>query len=629
MNIQNSYDPTLGMTFEEYFGYSQYEEDPHETPEEPVGVVFDADEYDLFKVSFSDAVLSTHMAMADALEARLNNDNDVLRFYSDYTGRGKTSGAILHLGEMIESGQIDRVLFLTREIAGVEEVYRTFKKTWPHINVVPWSTAHRKGRTAPNSDLQVSRSNVTRDEAKVAQVVISTHAAGKQWRTRGEYPLGQNFDIVLIDEYPDPVASGQFHLSEAQGLYEKYQWGKMGKQAKAIRDWMSDLQEAKGRLPRPDWAKDIDPRFPKEVLDLAEAVRQGRSFIVTRGEHRSLHWSRLNMPFEGKALLCSATNELEGWRMDPRLTSQSLKEHRGFPTDYSQVKVTFAPWPREPAKVNNAQLKDPYTVEQLQKAIFREVAHGLPKDDGETLVLMPKTLRDSLSSDFLWQLQKSRGQDKVYIHHWGSGIGTNAYQDCRYAVVVGLFHQNAFGIHQKIKGHKLHQSEMIETYGANSKEVTTTKNNEHARHIIQMLNRIRIRGMDTTHSHPYVAKSAHIRWIATPKDTERACGVLETAFHKIEVDRSAVEDEIEVVDDPSQVRGWEQKAKVICNQMEKAGRKSFTSKDVGAEFACGYPKQPRQRQRFRAGAEDLGWTVVPGDGRGKPTTFTKDIEPSD
>jgi len=616
--LEETVGDALGMNFEEYFGYSQYE-DPEAIAEEPVGVVFDDDESDLFKVHFSDAVLQTHRAIADALEARVGSQSDVLRFYSDYTGRGKTSGAILSLGEMIESGQVDRVLFLTREMAGVEEVYRQFSKTWPNISVVPWSGAHRGDN---NNKLNVSRDDVTRDEAKKAQVVISTHAAGKQWRTRGDYPLGQNFDVVLIDEYPDPVAGGQFQLSEAEALSEKYYRGHMGKQAEAIRDWMRDLQENTGRLPRPDWAHDLDHRFPKEVIDLAEAVRQGRSFVVTRGKHRSLHWSKLNMPFEGKALLCSATNELEGWQMDPRLTSRLLKEHRGFPTDYSQVKVSFKPWPEAPAKTKNPELGDRHTVEALEKAIFREVAFNLPKDDGETLVLMPKTLRDNLSGDFHWQLQKSRGQAKVYIHHWGSGIGTNAYKDCRYAVVVGLFHQNAFGIRQKINGHKLHQSELIEAYGANSKEVTTTKHNEHARHIIQMLNRIRIRNMDNSHSHPYVAQSADISWIATPEDTDLACGVLEKAFEKITIDRTAVADQTGVIEDPAQAKSWADKAEVICRQMEKAGRKSFTSKDVEETWG-GYPSATRQRRRFRATAENLGWTVTSGNGRGKPTTFTK------
>lgn len=620
--LEETVGDALGMTLEEYFGYSPYE-DPDATTEEPVGVVFDDDEYDLFKVAFSDAVLSTHRDMANALDARVANESDVLRFYSDYTGRGKTSGAILSLGEMVESGQVDRVLFLTREMAGVEEVYRMFAHTWPKIAVVPWSGAHRGDDNPKN--LEVSRDDVTRDEAKKAQVVISTHAAGKLWRKHGDYPLGKDFDVVLIDEYPDPVAGGDFHLSEAEALSEKYYRGRMGEQAKAIRDWMRQLQDlkGKGRLPKPEWANDLDHRFPHRVRELAKAVRQGRSFIVMRGEHKSLHWSKLNMPFEDKALLCSATNELEGWQMDPRVNQRLIKEHRGIATDYSQVNVTFKPWPKEPAKVRNPDLGDPYTAEVLQDAIFKEVAYNLPKDDGETLVLMPKTLRDNLSKNFEWQLQKSRGSAKVYIHHWGSGIGTNAYKDCRYAVVVGLFHQNAFGIRQKINGHKLHRTDLIQSYGANSKEVATTKDNEHARHIIQMLNRIRIRNMDPEHSHPYIAQSAHIRWIATPPDTDLACEVLGKAFEKIKIDRSQVVDEIDVIEDPAQVKRWADKAKVICRQMEEAGRKSFTSKDVDADFACGYPKQSRQSKRFRAAAEELGWTVVAGRGKGVATTFTK------
>jgi hypothetical protein len=56
--------------------------------------------------------------------------------------------------------------------------------------------------------------------------------------------------------------------------------------------------------------------------------------------------------------------------------------------------------------------------------------------------------------------------------------------------------------------------------------------------------------------------------------------------------------------------------------MEKAGRLSFTSKDVDAEWG-GYPKHGKERQRFRAAAEDLGWKVQVFRGRGKATTFTR------
>jgi hypothetical protein len=593
---------------------------------EPEGVIYEDDEYDLHEVDFSPAVLQTHMSIRNAIEARVRQ-HDQIRFYSDYTGRGKTSGAILTLGEMVTNGDCKRVLFLTREIAGVEEVYRTFSGTWPNLDVVPWSGAHRGSHT---SRLDLKRTDVTRDEARQAQVVIATHAAGKVWRKNGDYPLGQNFDAVLIDEYPDPVAGGQFHLSEAEALSEQYYYGPMGEQAEALRNWMRELQDFNSgkaggikRLPKPDWAKEIDPRFPKEVKALADAVQQGRSFVVTRGKHRSLHWSRLDMPFEDRALLCSATNDVEGWALDPRFSAGKLSEFRGIPTSYEDVQVTFKPWPKEPAKTRNPELGDRHTVEALQDAILHEVAYNLPKDDEETLVLMPKTLKDNLSDAFIRQVQKARGDsNKVYLHSWGSGIGTNLYKDCKYAVVVGLFHQNAFGIRQKINGHKLHQSEEIRSYGVNSKEVTTTRDNEHARQIIQMLNRIRIRNMQDNPANPFIAEAAEIIWIATPEDTDRACKVLEREFQGINVDRSEVVDEIEVIDDPRQVRGWDAKARVICRQMEKAGRLSFTSKDVDAEWG-GYPKHGKERQRFRAAAEDLGWKVQVFRGRGKATTFTR------
>lgn len=594
----------------------EYLKETSQASEEEQGCLAMPDENNLHNVEFPKAVLDTHKAMSEAIEARMQDKTGQLRFYSDYTGRGKTTGAILTIGEKISDPKHDmkRALFLTRECAGVEEVYRQFKATWPDLSVVPWSGAHKVSGTIA---LDVERNDVTEDEAKEAQIVISTHSAAKTWMKNRNYKLGKDFDFVLVDEYPEPVTGGTLKPSAAMAWQEQHQYGRKGEVLEKVSQWMQDLQDKPiDQLERPEWAQMINDDFPEAAVEMAKAVCAGRSFVTQKGKWKALQWAEIQMPLAGRALLCSATNELEGWQLDPNLKTESLVAHRGEATDYSQVQVTFKPWP-ELAKTLNPDLGDKGTVAAFREQITNEL-DNLPNDGGDVFVLMPKNLKEGLKTDFIESVA-SRHNGQIMFQHWGAGIGSNAYQNCSHAIIVGLHHLNALGVNQKVKAHSHYKSDKLEHGGTNTALVKTTKENEHARQVIQMLNRIRIRQMERDSENPFLAKAANIVWIATEGDTGTIAGVLRGYFKDISIDRAQVPEGFMVVDDVGSLR-WEERGKWVGNRMERLGVKEFTYSDVDTQFGI-RPKGSRQTKKFKVGLEAIGWQVVVGNGRSNPTIF--------
>lgn len=586
---------------------------------EEEGCVATFDQSNLHNVTFSEAVLKTHRAMSEAIEERLKDESGQLRFYSDYTGRGKTTGAILTIGEKISDSDhaMKRALFLTRECAGVEEVYQLFAATWPNLSIAPWSGAHKVGGEIK---MDVARNDVTEEEAREAQIVVSTHSAAKKWMKYRKYPLGADFDFVLVDEYPEPVIGDTLKPSEILAWHERDQYGPRGDTLLKVKKWVHDLQDQTDKqLERPDWLDQINDGFDKRLVGLAEAIGAGRAFITQQGAYQHLQWSRLLVPFEGRALVCSATNELEGWQLDPKLKPETLVAHRGKPTDYSQAQVRFMPWP-EYAKTQNPELGDRQTARLLRDQVVSEL-ENLPKDGGDVFVLMPKALREGLSKGFFDSVA-NRHTGKIMVQHWGAGIGSNAFQGCSHAIIVGLHHLNALGVVQKIKAHRGYQSDTLRRGGANTKVVYDTKDDEHARQVIQMLSRICIRQMDEAADNTYLAKAANIVWIATPKDTDKIAAVLKKSFKNIRIDRVEVPEEFLVVDDVTQLRCWIERAKWVGKQMDNLAIQEFTYADVDARFGI-QPKESRQKKKFNAGLQAVGWQVTIGDGRGNHTRFSR------
>ncbi len=586
-----------------------------EASEEEKGCLTMPGENNLHNVEFPKAILDTHKAMSEAIEARMQDKTGQLRFYSDYTGRGKTTGAILTIGDMISDPNHDmrRALFLTRECAGVEEVYRQFKATWSKLSIVPWSGAHKLGG---NLALDVERDDVTEEEAKKAQIVISTHSAAKSWMQSRNYKLGKDFDFVLVDEYPEPVTGGTLKPSVAMTWQEQHQYGWKGEVLEKVSQWMQDLQDRPSvQLERPEWAQMIKGDFPDAAVEMAKAVCAGRSFVTLKGKWKALQWAEIQMPFEGRALLCSATNELEGWQLDPYLKAESLVAHRGEPTDYSQVQVTFKPWP-DFSKTQNPELGEYGTVAAFRQQITSEL-ENLPNDWGDVLILMPKSLKEGLTTGFFDSVA-NRHSGKIMVQHWGAGIGTNAFKNCSHAIIIGLHHLNALGVNQKVKAHSHYNSDKLEHGGANTALVKKTKDNEHARQIIQMLNRIRIRQMERDAENPYLAQSANAVWIATPDDTDTIAGVLGDKFKNINIDRTQVPEGFMVEDDVTNLRDWRDRGKWVGKYMDSTGVTEFTYSDVATQFGI-YPTESRQRKKFKTGLETMGWQVVVGNGRGNST----------
>mgnify|MGYP003677748105 CR=1 FL=1 len=490
--------------------------DLHSNAEDEEGILEQRSSYDLWDVDFTAAVKITHSRVEDALQHRISTMGPQLKFFSDWTGRGKTSGVILATGKLFQRGQAARVLFITREIAGVDDVTRHFLETWPDLDVVGYSSAHRKYDTKA-VDWEVYRDDVDPKELKTAQIVVTTHEYAKGWVGNNHWPAGKDFDLVVVDEYPDPVKADTVPMQDITTMRSDcYNKNRLVVLAE-VEDWANKVYN-EGFAPKPTWLDKIDSSYPERLVKLVEAIKAGRLFATkdNRG-WTTLQWAELMVPFEQKAIIFSATNHVEGWQFDPNVTDKITYNLTEQPTNYEDLTITFTDWPKD-VPTNNKTLGE--HVEASLKAIEQQVA-SLPNDGKDMLILAPKPLCDGIPKGWLDQMGELRGGGKVYLNNWGKGIGSNAYKDCHHMIIFGLYHKNKNGHKEHIMGHGRFQSEgSIEVGSFEDKAMQTAKKNHHTRWIVQMLNRISVRTMVSGDRDldMYKAQAGNIIWITAPKD---------------------------------------------------------------------------------------------------------------
>lgn len=592
----------------------------NEDYQEPAGRSAEYDENNLRNITFSAAVSLTHKNVREALESRFLDDKPVQHFYTDFTGRGKTSGIILALGHMFQARDIDRVLICTREIAGVEDLYMQFLATWPELCVAPWSGAHKEH--GKRTDVPVERLHkVTRKEARKAQVVITTHSAATEWAKSGKYELGDSddFDLCLIDEYPEPVEADTIKPSQVVEMKESNLNRKLKEVYEEVSDWFYELGD-QDVIPRADWMDKIDASFNPRLVKLVEAANEGRAFATkdNRG-YLVMSWVKLNIPFPDKAIIFSATNEVEGWKFDPRI-DQDLQPDDTQKTNYEDLTVTFKNWPTGVVGTNSEIAKK--WSAQVFGSIERAVGN-LPDDDEDVLILMPKDLADKICEGWRETLASARGTE-VYTNNWGRGIGSNTWKDCKHMIIFGLFHIAKEGLMEMRKAHEMYENNAnnVEVFTFQERGQQVARVNHHTRHIIQMLNRIRIRKMVSNGNDMFKAQSGNTVWITQPKDRDTIETILVQNFPNVQIRHCMEMDPGDVIeDDLLDIRAVvgnkgnaEQKITMIFNYLDQNGITEITQTKL-KEITGWKPTTSGQIEAVKRVANKMGWRIIPSSGR--------------
>ena len=615
----------LGMSFDEFF--STYAEDEDER-------TFSNDTNqcdDLMQVKFPKIVLQTHERVRSMLLEQYTR-KDGLKFLSDWTGRGKTTGIIKGLADLFLQYPNAKILIVTREMVEVNSLWCTLQQTLSGVSIVGYSSAH-KG--AADVEWEPVRTDVSKGEVKDAQIVISTHSSGINKKNAF---LHKDRDLMLIDEYPDPVSTGIITIDEVAKVLDENRYGDEATQV-AIKDafkWIANLW--KGRVTQDGWVDALSAtttgksEATNKLIQFGKMYRQGKGFVRSNGSSKSLVWAEFNLPMESSSIIFSATNAFEGWQIDPK---RALLDKSGQPTDYSDLSVEFRAYPKGIKNTQNKSLMNTsHSIGLVKGAIDRAIYEASP--DEKVLLLVPKAVAD-------WFRQRPENEqlpDNVSLINWGSGIGTNAFMDCTHMVVMGLFHMASDKLAADCLGHG---ADVLELLNNNARAIKGARGNHHSRWIIQMLNRTAIRKMSDG---ALKAAATHVTWLTTPKDEEIATGVVNKEFLNAKVvpaerfTAATIKEDVELVVDGFDVMCDELKAlikrqKGIGNKVryaltwynEKTDQKVVTSKELSEVFGLDF-KQTKVNASLETTAQaitQLGWSYKPSSrGKyGKPHTWTK------
>lgn len=474
----------------------------------------------LLDVNFSAEVLKTHERVEKIVFDQFYR-KDGMKFLSEWTGRGKTTGVVKALGELFSRHPEAKVILVTREMAEVDNLWRTVASTLPEVSCLGWSGVH-KGQVS--ADWEPVRDDVKKKELQEAQLIITTHASGTD--KKNTY-LHNRRDLLLIDEYPDPVSSGMLELSDLYELAKAENYSlKETKEVvlKAIA-WATNIW--KGRPIKDDsWIDDAESvPFAGDKMQrlhlFAQKYREGKGFLRVNGDYKTFIWAEFNLPMEERSVVFSATNAFEGWHLDPK-RRLPVNKMVGEPTDYSDLAVTII---RRPTGMKSRQNKTLMNHKDDRGRVLGALRDAVSRFDyleEKVLVLVPKAVADWLKINPLEEYDCLNHSNVSFIH-WGMGIGTNAYQDHKNMVVWGLFWMISDKLAADAVGHGVNAEDVRNN---NSRAIVQQKANHHSRWIIQMLNRIQIRQM----SDGLRAKEGKVVWVTTKKEEGIICDVLKKDF---------------------------------------------------------------------------------------------------
>lgn len=391
-----------------------------------------------------------------------------LQFFSAETGLGKTTGAQLAMVKLWAE-RWDQIPFLvmvpTRKDADL--YWQAMEKLEEGCSAV-WTQAHDPSDSTI-ADFHIS-CQFTKEQAKKYRCLIITHNAGKA----AEDWVGRR-DAVLIDEYPQPVASGivhpwQFIRARDEELSEPF---------RKAATWAEEQASGKGLEPVgvPDWVPLVLGASPTGeagqcIQQLAQHMQAGTAFQRS-WQRVNWTWYNYDLPFEEKAIVFSATAHLEGWHFDP--LSGGKIERGDFRVDYKNMTARYIPWPKAISRYHRKIIADYSQREEFIDYLVSQIGHS----DAKTLIVCPKDLESDVERKF----------PDARVTHWGCDVGSNEYRDCEKVWLVSLFHQPKDVLYAKYLGHsKVNVSDETLKAGQNFQGSTfkLLENEHHAMQIKQM-----------------------------------------------------------------------------------------------------------------------------------------------
>ena len=381
------------------------------------------------------ATAQTHDEIYERMQQRLYYKTG-LWFFSADTGLGKTTGFQIGMKKMWDNvHQTIPFLVLVPTRKDAEIMFKRMEEIEEGCAGV-WTQVHDPS-DATKADWTPA-AKFTKEQAKKKKCLILTHNAGKA----AEDWVGRR-DVVLIDEYPQPVKTGSvepWQFTRARDEEAKY--GPLGDPFKRAAEWAEE-QGGRGLKPVgvPAWVPEVLAVSPvleagHEIKLLAWHIQNGTAFQRS-WKSTSWVWYDYDLPFEEKAIVFSATALTEGWTFDPMSRGPIKKD--GIRVDYKNVTAKLVGWPEGVSKYHKTILSD----YRQREAFLDYLADGVGFADDKTLIVCPK----DLESDIAKRIPDAK------VTHWGCDVGSNEYRDCSNVWLVSLFHQPKNVLYATYLGH--------------------------------------------------------------------------------------------------------------------------------------------------------------------------------
>lgn len=359
-----------------------------------------------------------------------------LFFFTADTGLGKTSGFQNGIRIFWGLPQFEhfRFLVLVTTKRDADKMYRDLNELIPG-KIGIWTESHDPERKVRDEHFEPAVWMVKSKAARFPCLIL-THNAGRV----AEDWVGHR-DMVLIDEYPNPVEQDSITKADFNRAHEA-----ASRASQNVLEYAEALQWAEGQdrngygpqpVSRDEWVDRMirtkplpDPHCQK-VHKLACAIKSNRAFQTWRGNFFTWTYYEWNQPFLDKAIVFSATASTEGWMHSPAIEI----EKDGIRVDYCNLKLRHIAWPKGVSKYVQEIPLHPDQLSTLRDHLTQQVGHAGP----ETLFVAKSDIVEHVRS---WYPEAS-------ITNWGRDRGSNEYRECTRLVLLDEFHlpKDAYNAH--------------------------------------------------------------------------------------------------------------------------------------------------------------------------------------
>lgn len=469
--------------------------------------------------------MHTAHVVGDYLDYRLSNKGQTM-FITAQPGSGKTTGVLLWIVKQIVERTEVRVLLGVPTVALMEQVrkdlfelYEQQADGWsdPADHIGWWSLMHDINK---KDDTGIDRTEgleipedcyVHRMKAETRQVVILTHAAIKQLGRESKDRI--NPDVVIMDENPAPDMTQELdieHIARMLKACDPHEEEMCSILNEAARWMMENTAKKFEVIEHAKWIHRYLAIYEpssnltgsadhKRMAWVCSRIDKGWGFTEYAGERKTLIAYDYHLPFADRAVIVSATGELEGAQFADQSTVDFRDKNRFTPVDYSDVTIIHITVPKQLVIRRAMQAPKPDTIWD-----YADLIETLEQDASERGFNVPFYCTTKQAELMFKGMEIARGQQwgtwydkrKDQFSYWGKDVGVNKFQDCDVAIMFGLhmYPQRAAIAHKR--AHKqlpMDQQFLNGHTNVQNRDMRQIQDDIAARHMYQMASRTCVR----------------------------------------------------------------------------------------------------------------------------------------